>query len=191
MQPAVTIEGRSNMKRVVTLAVAAAALALSSAASAQYLFCKVTSQHQGVINAGNTTKGLEDYIPVQSFAESLRIPYDAASGQVSGRRQYAPISIIKALDRASPLLFLAAVTNDQLSEVLCKFYRNHARHVGGGLENFFDLKLTNARISSIEVAGTAQVDGGIRETVSFVFEKITWTYNDGNVTAEDDWSQPN
>ena len=176
------------MKRLAIWAVAATALVLSSAANAQYLFCKVTGQHQGVINAGNTTKGLEDYIPVDSLASSLRLPYDAASGQSSGKRQYAPISIIKALDRASPLLFLAAVTNENLTEVLCKFYRNHAKHVGA-LENFFELKLTNATISSVEVAGNGQVNDGTRETVSFVFQKISWTYTDGGITAEDNWSQ--
>lgn len=29
-----------------------------------------------------------------------------------------------------------------------------------------------------------------REHVSFVYQKITWTWEDGGITSEDDWETP-
>lgn len=177
------------MERLVMWALAALALLAAPAAQAQYVYCKVTAQKQGVINAGNTVKGWEDYIPVLSFSSAVRVPYDAASGLPTGRRQHAPIVIIKAMDKASPLLFAAAVGNENITEALCKFLRTSAKGTGT-LEVFFELRLTNARIVSDEVAGNAQLNGGMRESVGLVFQKIEWTYTDGGITGMDDWESP-
>jgi type VI secretion system secreted protein Hcp len=43
--------------------------------------------------------------------------------------------------------------------------------------------LTNASISSY-------VDHGTAETWSFTYQKITWTWLDGGITAQDDWEAP-
>jgi type VI secretion system secreted protein Hcp len=176
------------MQRLATCALAALAFLAMPAAHAQHVYCKVTGQKQGVIHAGTTVKGWEDYIPVLSLSSAVTVPYDAASGQATGKRQHAPIAITKALDRASPLLFLAAVTNENLTEVLCKFLRNNPRGAGT-VEVFFELRLSNARIVSDGVSGNTQVNNGMHESVSFVFQRIEWTYTDGGVTAFDDWEQ--
>ena len=45
------------------------------------------------------------------------------------------------------------------------------------------VKLTNASCSELE-------HNGQYETVSFTFQKITWTWIPGGITAEDDWQTP-
>ena len=30
----------------------------------------------------------------------------------------------------------------------------------------------------------------VREHISFTYQKITWTFEDGGITSEDDWEQP-
>jgi type VI secretion system secreted protein Hcp len=177
------------MKRIVFL-LFAAALAAPSLAQAQFVSCKITGQQQGLIKTDNPTKGQEDTIPVLSLSSSVISPRDAATGQASGKRQHQPISLIKTLDRASPLLFLAAVTNETLTEVLCKFYRTE----GAGKELvYFTIRLEDAHIAEDSIAGSGQVNQGMRETVRFVFRKITLTYNSssGSVEASDDWEIQN
>ena len=39
-----------------------------------------------------------------------------------------------------------------------------------------------------EIKGSVTQAG--REHVSFTYQKIIWTYEDGGITAEDDWEAP-
>jgi type VI secretion system secreted protein Hcp len=45
------------------------------------------------------------------------------------------------------------------------------------------IELTNASVAS-------RTENGPYETVSFTYQKITWTWLDGNITAQDDWEAP-
>jgi type VI secretion system secreted protein Hcp len=45
------------------------------------------------------------------------------------------------------------------------------------------IKLTNASIAS-------RVEHGMQEQIGFTYQKITWTWIDGGVSAEDDWEAP-
>ena len=45
------------------------------------------------------------------------------------------------------------------------------------------VKLTNASISD-------RHEHGATEQISFTYQKITWTWIDGGITAEDDWEAP-
>jgi type VI secretion system Hcp family effector len=47
-------------------------------------------------------------IAVYALTQELKIPFDATSGQRSGQRQHSPVTIIKELDKSSPLFFNAA-----------------------------------------------------------------------------------
>ena len=176
------------MKKIM-LVLFAAALAAPGLAQAQYVFCKITGQRQGVIRADNTVKGQEDTIPVLSLSSGVISPRDPASGLPTGKRQHQPITIVKNLDRASPLLFMAAVTNENLTEVLCKFYRPDS---SGKDTPYFTVRLENASIAEDSIAGSGQVVQGMRETVRFTFQKITLTSTSasGTVEASDDWESP-
>ena len=67
------------------------------------------------------------------------------------------------------------------------------RNVGAGFEQITTrIELDEVRIASDRYGG---VDTGAsnppdHEEVTFVFEKITVTWLDGNITAEDDWETP-
>jgi len=45
------------------------------------------------------------------------------------------------------------------------------------------VQITNAQISDV-------VQHGSTETISFTYQKITWTWVAGGITAEDDWEAP-
>jgi type VI secretion system secreted protein Hcp len=176
------------MKRFVLALFAIVCATAAFSAQAQYASCKIVGQRQGVIKGDVTTKGQEDQIAALSFTGGLKAPFDAASGLATGKRQYSPLLLVKNLDKASPLLFLAAVTNENLTEVTCTFYRNTS---AGTLQPFYSVKLSTARIVSLDFGGNAQVNLGLRETVGFVFRQIEVTDLINHTTESDDWESPN
>jgi type VI secretion system secreted protein Hcp len=171
------------MKRLTLALFALAALTAASAAQAQHVFCKVTGQKQGVIQGDNTVKGLQDFLPVLSISTGVISPRDPASGLPTGKRQHQPLTILKEIDKASPKLFMAAFTNENLTSVDCAFYHNQRN---GILQKYFRITLTNASIAETDISGNGQVNDGIRETVQFTYEKITLEDPISGTIAEDD-----
>ena len=173
------------MKRIVLVLFAFATLGAAALAQAQHIYCKITG-HNGVIAGDVTIKGLEDNIAVQSLMQGVTIPIGAASGQATGKRQHKPLTIIKGVDKASPKLFMAAVTGENLSSVDCSFY-----HRGRGtMQKYFRIALTNARISEINIGNNPNNNFNSQETVSFVFQKITLEDQVSGTIVEDDWESP-
>jgi type VI secretion system secreted protein Hcp len=111
-------------------------------------------------------------IAVTGYSHEIVSPRDPSSGLASGKRMHKPLTITKQLDASSPLLLKAAVDNRALSSILIGLLRNG--------QQVATVKLTNALISDYTANGDT-------EHWSFTYQKITWTWLDGNVTAEDDW----
>jgi type VI secretion system secreted protein Hcp len=111
---------------------------------------------------------------------------------VSGKRQHTPLTIIKSLDRSSPLFFAAAVTNETLSSVTCMLYRDVER--GAAPTAYFRFVLTNATIVDVKDVGDGASAGDERgsehERISFAYQRIEVTDLDSGTTAVDDWSSP-
>ena len=170
----------------LVLALLAAILMSASAAHAQHVFCKVEGQRQGIIKGDTTVKGQENNLTILSIASGVQIPFDAASGQATGKRQHQPLTIVKNLDQASPKLFLPAVTNENLKQVDCFFYHT----TPNGLQQaFFHIQLQNAHIVETDIGGNALTSNGIHETVRMTFEKILLEDLITHVVAEDDATQ--
>ena len=69
----------------------------------------------------------------------------------------------------------ALVNNENLTSVLIGLLRNGTQVA--------TIKLTNASVSHY-------VQHGGDVTVEFTYQKITWTWVDGGITASDDWEAP-
>jgi type VI secretion system secreted protein Hcp len=117
----------------------------------------------------------------------VKSPRDSATGQVSGRRQHLPLSVVKEWGAATPQLFQALVTNEVLETVVIDCYGHSAE---GKEAIAHRVKLSDAHVVSIQqVGGTkAASPPGLREleTVAFAFEKIEHQSPDGAVLASDD-----
>ena len=174
------------MKRIILTLLSAAILFGVSGARAQFLFCKIEGQKQGVIRSENPAKGLKDFIPILSIAGGVRTPFDPASGHASGKRQHQPLVLVKNLDKASPKLFLAAVTQENLKRVICDFRRDVEN---GTTQPYFRIELSDARIVESDINGNGLVNQGVRETVQMTFERISLEDLIGGTVAEDDWSE--
>lgn len=135
----------------------------------------IEGANQGKIR-GDTRDGA---IEVAEYQHEVMTAREAGSGQATGRRQYQPLLIRKRIDKASPLLYRALVSNENLNTVTVRLADIH------GI--YYTVTLRNASIAGIKQART---DSGEYEEISFVFQKIEWTWVDGGITAEDDWSAP-
>ena len=113
-----------------------------------------------------------DTFDVLSVNHGVSVAREAGSGMATGRRMHKPFVITKRMDKSSPLLMKALVENRVVTGTFT--LRQNGQAVA-------TIKLTNARMSDYE-------QHGMTETWSFVYQKIEWTWLDGNVTEEDDWS---
>ena len=143
-------------------------------------------------------KRRDKWMPVLAFTMGVTSPHDPASGQISGKRQHQPVTIVKAWGAASPQGLIAIAANEVLTEVDLEFTR--ASTIGEEVV-YQTVKLSNASFSQIArftdpADGTANTSSGPAvatdmlelERWSFTFQKIEVTDNDGKTTFDDSWS---
>lgn len=155
-------------------------------------YLTLTGETQGDIKGSVTQAGREDSIMVIGFSHEITSPRDVASGLPTGKRQHKPLVITKEIDAATPLLMSILVNNENITELKIKFWRPSAQ---GKEEQFYTVELTNASIANIsqEMLNNKYPENMQHkemEHVSFCYQKIIWTFEDGGITAEDDWEAP-
>ncbi len=149
-----------------------------------------TGEQQGQIKGGVTQAGKVDQMQVVQSSHEIVSPRDAASGLPTGKRQHKPFTITKPVDKATPLLLKAMVTNETLTQVVINYWRPT---LGGAEQLAFSVTLTGAKIvnhtirqlPTYEAANTSVPE---LEEIQFVYEKITWTWTSPNLTATDSWT---
>jgi len=160
-------------------------------------YLKLKGQKQGDIKGSVTQKGREDSIMVIALSHEIISPRDPASGLPTGKRMHKPLVITKELDKASPLLYNALVNNENISDWELKFWTPQIKaQMGVGTEvQHFTIKLLNANIASIHFKMANNKHPELMkfaeyEEIAFTYQKITWTWMDGGISAEDDWETP-
>jgi type VI secretion system secreted protein Hcp len=155
------------------------------------IFLSLTGARQGTIEGGVMEPGHEGTIEVLSYEHEIVSPRDAASGLPTGKRQHKPITLTIQIDKASPLLYNALVNNENISEWELQFWKPAS---DGTMQQFYTIELRNANIADIQKTRLVPPIDPEKlhevEHVSFVYQKIIWTWVDGGITAEDDWESP-
>jgi len=79
------------------------------------------------------------------------------------------LSIMKYLDQAGPLLWVAAALGQVFPEIRIELVRP-------GLSNgvLYDIRINNAKVTSSQTSGSSELPA---ESVSFSYQSITLTYN--------------
>jgi type VI secretion system secreted protein Hcp len=126
---------------------------------------------------------------VLGFEHEVVSPRDAASGLPTGRRQHKPVRIVKAIDKATPLLYRAIARNETLPTVVLRFFKTSSQ----GKVQYYTVTLTDASVAGIRQwkpnTRDASADrAGDLEEVSFIYRSITWTFEDGGLEETDNWS---
>lgn len=165
------------------------------------IYLTLKGQKQGDIKGGVTQKGREGSIAVQYLQSNIVSPRDPASGLPTGKRQHKPLVFRKSVDKSTPLLMNALVSNENLPTAEFKFWRTSTQI--GTEQQYFTIKLTNANIASSNlyhpdsydstapaIANGTAGGGQELEEYTLTYQKIQWTWVDGGITAEDDWESP-
>ena len=144
---------------------------------------------QTVFKGESRQKGHQDELEGLAFRYGLHLPYDPATGLVSGKRQQGTVTMTKAWGAASPQLFQALVRNETLKAVRFAFYRIDA----SGAEKVFQrITLEPAVVVSINQRVEPNYDPATAnypelEEIAFVFHTITIENIPGSTIAGDDW----
>lgn len=153
-------------------------------------YLRLTGEQTGEIKGSIAQKGREGKIGVIAVSHTVVSPRDAASGQATGRNQHSPLVITKELDRASPLLHQAQAGNENFKEFVLEFWRPSST---GAEQQHYTMTLGNASIASLRMVMANVRDPSlmkldIYEEVAFTYQRITWTWNDGGISAKDEWT---
>ena len=165
-------------------------------------YMTVTGERQGLITAGTFTEasvgntwqqGHEDEALIQSFDHTVMLPRDPQTGQPTGQRVHKPFSVVKTLDKSSPLLFSALTTGERLSKVEIKFYRTASQ---GNQEHYFTITMEDAIIVDIRnwmphCQDPRESHLTQMEVVDFTYRKITKTHEVASTSESDDWRAAN
>ena len=155
---------------------------------AHQFYVAIEGKQQGKFKGESKRKARKDQIEGLAFSYEVQSPRDAATGQATGKRVHKPITVVKEWGAATPQLFQALVTNEQLTSVVMEFVRTDA---AGKELVFHRVTLTNAAVSDIRqhIDGLGNAHPEL-EDVSFTFQKIKIENLAGKTTAEDDWNTP-
>lgn len=176
--------GRPAVKRVCALCTSLFLIvALTSTPAFALIAMYIESQVQGQITGDITFPSEESNIGVTGFSSSVYMPYDPASGQATGRRQYSPIIINKSFDSASIRMNLAFLATEQLNLVRLHFYKAESQ---GQSVHYYTVELQNARIVSYDQ--TTDDTAPVQETWGFTFQRIMWIDEINNLETTDNWA---
>ena len=138
-----------------------------------------------------SSMGRADSIECITYEQSVSSAREAATGMVTGRRQFSPLKVTKRIDKSSPLLLKALSQNEKVEGVF-KFFRPNPSG-DGTTEQFYTAEIKEGNIASVKqlIAMTIKPETAGEppmEEITFVFRTITWTYTNGGVTHTDSWS---
>jgi type VI secretion system secreted protein Hcp len=114
-------------------------------------------------------------IDILSFSfgatQSAVIGAGSSGGEArAGRANVSDVTIMKVLDKVSPLLFDDCVTGNYLTKVDIIY----DKPMGDNQEDYFKIHMENALITSIQLSGSSE---NPMESVSFAFSKVKVSYN--------------
>ena len=106
--------------------------------------------------------------------------------------QHKALTITKEIDKATIGLMNMLVNNENIKDFRLDFWQPSKT---GKEEQYYTIELKNASIAGIrqEMLNNKEPENMAlkeREHVSFCYQKIIWTLQDGHITTEDDWEVP-
>ena len=143
------------------------------------------------IKGSVTVQEREGSIEVIGFDHGVNLPIDRRAGTITGTRSHSPMSVEKEFDASSPYLYKAVTTGQVLQSAELKWYRiNDA----GREEVYFIMLLEGVKITGVnpgmanaKLTATSALNHA--ESVSMMYDRITWHYTDGNVKYSDSWAE--
>ncbi|MGD9200001.1 MAG: type VI secretion system tube protein TssD [Chitinispirillia bacterium] len=133
--------------------------------------------------------GREGSMEVFAFGHEVRLPTDRDTGGITGTRKHEPFRIVKAYDKASPLIYKAVCEGMTLAKVRVDWFKIDE---DGAETMYFQHVLEKVRVSSVKPfmynVKDKQYERYVHmEEVSFRYEKINWIITEGGIEYSDSW----
>lgn len=132
----------------------------------------------------------EGSIEVIGFSHGLNIPVDNVNGKTTGTRSHSPMMIEEEFDSSSPYLYKAVASGQTLKSAEIRWYRidDAGQEVVYFIMTMEGVKMTgvNPGMPNTKLSSFSQVNH--MESVSLMYQKITWRYVDGNIQYTDEWN---
>lgn len=133
----------------------------------------------------------EGSIEVVAQEHNLYIPTDNNTGKLTGTRIHTPFLFTKEIDSSSPYLYKAVTTGQTLKSAEFKWYK--INDAGQEVE-YFNTKLENVKVVKVnpemyDIKDPSKEKHNHLERIELRYEKITWTYKDGNIIHYDSWNE--
>ena len=146
-------------------------------------------QDGGDVKGSVDVAGREGSVEVTEFNHEVRIPTDPDTGKLTGTRKHEAITLVKAFDASSPYLYKAVTQGQTYKEIIIRWYRIDDT---GEEKEYFTHTLNGCKICSVKpimfnVKDPTKERYVHLEQVSIRYQKITWTYVDGNIQQSDSW----
>ena len=157
---------------------------------------KTKFSKQGQLKGSCTQENRKDFFELCQFSHEIVAPRDAASGLASGMRQHKPGHLKGNYDRSYVQWNQALCSNENLSTLQVDFYsatKIGQRGVAQGSEYLtLTIQFENVHIASVGLTGLNNKNPDLMryelmQEITFTYQKITWTWIDGGVSASDDW----
>lgn len=127
------------------------------------------------VDGESAAKGVEKWIRLESFSFGVSNSGDGGrgGGGGAGKSDFSDVSVMKLVDKSSPILMLKCAKGDHISKAQLV-----ARKAGGNQEVYFDVTLDNVFVSSVQQSGATGSDVRPSESVSLNFSKIKMVYSE-------------
>jgi len=133
----------------------------------------------------------EGSIEVLALDHEVSIPTDDNSGKLTGTRVHSPFLFTKEIDASSVYLLKAVTMGQTFKSAEFKWYRIDDN--GHEVENYSTLlesvKVVNVASKMHDIKDPAKEKHNHLEEVELRYEKITWTFKDGNIKHSDSWTE--
>jgi len=135
---------------------------------------------------GSKMKGMEAGTRILGFEFGATSPHDQSTGQTTGRVQVKPLVIHKFVDKSSPLILQALVTNKMINECKVTYYANKVD--GTGKIKQFEITLSKFLISSYNSEASAG-EHGVIERFDMTYDKLLMIDVPSTKQVEYEWTQ--
>jgi type VI secretion system secreted protein Hcp len=143
--------------------------ATTSQGGAIDVFLSVQTKRAGKLKGESHAVDHKEEIIVHGWSWGVSASSALGSAQATGRRTYKHLVVSKRIDSSSTSLMSVLATNDEVKEAKLSM-----RKAGEGQRDYFTIKLSNARVSSLDI--DCNESGDAIERITFAFSKVEVNY---------------
>lgn len=141
------------------------------------------------IDAESNVKGHDGEADVLQFDHSVSKEVDPLDcSKVRSDRRHGTASIVKYMDKATPLLHQALCQGKTIDKITIKWFRQPAEG-SGEPEHYFTHTFDKCIVTSVRPSMSNALDGGRSghmETIEWGYRQLEWTSETGGTTFADE-----